>query len=423
MAEEVTLVGSRFESPDNHNDNVLRSWLPEYRGSACYMDPDPRIVANTVRVGFVSVFGVIGALPIGFRHRLLLVAAAIIIGMASRTDATFSTATTTITGTTSTVTSQDQPCLSFLVVSTHVKQACERRNVPGGIIALYQNVSNPDALSPELRISAAVEHIVAMPGRPYVVNEHQLQADSSTEPSHWCDAPSRADIVQNARKAAEWRRQALGEHASVASFAAFSLQLMVNGAPPALLTAAANAAADEVRHGQQSFALAAMFDSGNASSPTAFPTRAIDSLRSQSLAELAEAALREGGVDETVSVLRAAQRLDSDAEQLTAEEQRVLFGIVQDETRHAVLAWRTVAWESRDNEELTNRLHQVIEELRERYKSEAELFERLIVPLSKRLIGSDDWRDVVYSADVVVKIVKGKSVVQSAIEALLDTFN
>ena len=46
-----------------------------------------------------------------------------------------------------------------------------------------------------------------------------------------------------------WVRDALAEHASVASFARCMLELMSVGAPPQLLSAAALAANDEVRPG------------------------------------------------------------------------------------------------------------------------------------------------------------------------------
>jgi hypothetical protein len=106
-------------------------------------------------------------------------------------------------------------------------------------------------------------------GRPYLVDGD--------------DAPmmSRASHATDDERAARWVARGLGEHASVASFAAFSLQLMVNGAPFSLLTGAANANADEVRHAEQSFALASRF-AGREITAESFPRRAISALVSRS---------------------------------------------------------------------------------------------------------------------------------------------
>lgn len=53
-----------------------------------------------------------------------------------------------------------------------------------------------------------------------------------------------------------WTRVGLMEHASVAAFSRFSLQLMALGAPSDLLQKSHEAAADEIRHARDAFALA-----------------------------------------------------------------------------------------------------------------------------------------------------------------------
>ena len=58
------------------------------------------------------------------------------------------------------------------------------------------------------------------------------------------------------RAAAWWLRAALLEHASIASFARFSLELLRYGAPPELVVGAHRAALDEVAHARLAFALA-----------------------------------------------------------------------------------------------------------------------------------------------------------------------
>ena len=53
--------------------------------------------------------------------------------------------------------------------------------------------------------------------------------------------------------------QANGEHASVASFARHTLQLMAMGAPPTLLMGSQKAAMDEIRHAKMCYGIAQTF--------------------------------------------------------------------------------------------------------------------------------------------------------------------
>ena len=57
-----------------------------------------------------------------------------------------------------------------------------------------------------------------------------------------------------------WLQQAKEEHASIASFARHTLELMKFGAPARLLNAALSAGQDEIRHAQLAFGLASRFD-------------------------------------------------------------------------------------------------------------------------------------------------------------------
>ena len=160
---------------------------------------------------------------------------------------------------------------------------------------------------------------------------------SQIDSCHVVDAVSRDDV------SIEWMRQASAEHASVASFAAFTLQLMTNGAPPLLLKEAAQAAADEVRHAELCFALAGMHVGGSVE-PTAIDGDALAQLRPQNLSELAEAVLVEAAVAEFASVVRMAARVDSSGSKLLPVERDALLHMIADELRHVALAWRTLSW-------------------------------------------------------------------------------
>jgi hypothetical protein len=59
--------------------------------------------------------------------------------------------------------------------------------------------------------------------------------------------------------ASSWLADALDEHASVASFACFSMQLLALGAPPDLLRATQRATIDEIAHAEMCFGLASAY--------------------------------------------------------------------------------------------------------------------------------------------------------------------
>ncbi|HVM69350.1 MAG TPA: hypothetical protein VM204_05885, partial [Gaiellaceae bacterium] len=80
-------------------------------------------------------------------------------------------------------------------------------------------------------------------GGAIVVAQDVARADWSEEPPL---APV-LDVAARDRLERHWLREAAAEHASVASFSRFSLQLLAVGAPPDLLVAAHEAALDEAR--------------------------------------------------------------------------------------------------------------------------------------------------------------------------------
>ncbi len=154
-------------------------------------------------------------------------------------------------------------------------------------------------------------------------------------------APSLLGLDDAARRAlaAAWTRDALFEHASVASFARFALELMAVGAPASLVADAHQAALDEVRHARLCFGLAAGYG-GEAMAPSPFPFGGHVEVGGD-LAALAAATAREGCLGETLAALTAAEQL---ARATDPAVRRTLAVIADDEARHAELAWRTVAW-------------------------------------------------------------------------------
>jgi hypothetical protein len=146
-------------------------------------------------------------------------------------------------------------------------------------------------------------------------------------------------LETRSRLASTWERDGALEHASVAAFARFSLELLALGAPPELVTLAHEAALDEIRHARDAFALASAYR-GAAVGPGPLPIG--DQLPiTRSLVELARAAVIEGVVGETIASLLAAEEA---AQTDDAAVRAVLSGVASDEARHAELAVRAVAW-------------------------------------------------------------------------------
>ncbi len=152
--------------------------------------------------------------------------------------------------------------------------------------------------------------------------------------------PSRLDPSARAWLAARWLRAARMEHASIASFAKFTLDLAAHGAPAELLLAAQAAAADEVRHARDCFSLAAAYGGeAVAPGPIEFPGGRVEI--APDLETLVADVVREGCIGETLAAVQAAEQLVGTRDRATAE---VLARVVEDESRHAELAWRTVRW-------------------------------------------------------------------------------
>ncbi len=143
----------------------------------------------------------------------------------------------------------------------------------------------------------------------------------------------------SAELAAAWLRDAVMEHASVASFARFALELLSFGAPAELVAGAHQAARDEVVHAELCFALAHGYRAGPALGPAPLSLAGI--APRASLAEAAGAAAEESCAGETFAALLASRALASCTHPGPAE---ALARIAADEARHAELGFRFIAW-------------------------------------------------------------------------------
>jgi hypothetical protein len=184
-------------------------------------------------------------------------------------------------------------------------------------------------------------------GRPFLQAGRALTAPvrrAADDPRAWRsegEGPRLAGLSPEirARLAEAWTADGLLEHASIASFGRFALELLAVGAPADLVAEAHRAALDEVEHARLCLGLAAAY-AGSPIAPAPFPFGGRVEV-SADLASIAARAVREGCVGETLGALHAAEQLAG------TEDPRVraaLSAIAEDEARHAELAFRFVAW-------------------------------------------------------------------------------
>jgi len=177
-------------------------------------------------------------------------------------------------------------------------------------------------------------------GRPYLEDAAAVLAPLRGH-ADWSGQPAASTLEPHdaAELSEAWLETARHEHASVAAFARVALELMALGAPPHLVDAAHAAARDEVEHARLAFALAARFAQAPVG-PGPLPLGDAVPLRCD-LASMAAATVAEGCVGETLAVALAQAQLE------TATDPQVVAAlrtIVEDEMRHAELAWQTVTW-------------------------------------------------------------------------------
>lgn len=157
------------------------------------------------------------------------------------------------------------------------------------------------------------------------------------------DAPVVAPLEgeRAARLRDAWLADAAMEHASVASFARLSLELVSLGAPPSLVRGAHEAALDEIEHARLAFDLAHAVDPrSQPMGPGAFAFAGSAGFAT-SIEALVASTVRDGCVGESFAALVAAE-----SALLCTEPgaRAVLSRIAEDERAHAAFAFRVVAW-------------------------------------------------------------------------------
>ena len=134
-----------------------------------------------------------------------------------------------------------------------------------------------------------------------------------------------------------WLITAQMEHASVASFHQFALDLMRFGAPPELLMRTNKAIMDEISHARAAFAITEGF-LNQALAPDDFHMKIQPAT---DLADFAKKVALEAAINETIAVILATlQRAQCTDDAIKT----FLTEIIREEAEHAELAWDTLRW-------------------------------------------------------------------------------
>jgi hypothetical protein len=197
-------------------------------------------------------------------------------------------------------------------------------------------------------------------GRPFLVQDAPRVAEVASR-TDWLDESLTPNLsalspTQRAELAAHWARLGQMEHASIAAFARFNLQLLSLGAPAELVEACNRALADETTHTRLCFALASRY-AGTKLGPARLEIQ--HCFEDNSLKSVMRLVLNEGCIGETVAALEALNGADSATDPVV---RRVLQRIAHDEQTHAELAFKFMQWA----------LLQCSPELREELAAEAE---------------------------------------------------
>jgi hypothetical protein len=178
-------------------------------------------------------------------------------------------------------------------------------------------------------------------GRPFIVDGGERLAPTAARSDWAADVAPDLDALsaRTKKKLGEyWTLIGQMEHASIAAFARFSLQLLALGAPPELLVRSQTAMADETHHARLAFALASAYLERPVGPGSLDMSGALGDI---SVEEALRTVIMEGCVGETVAAMEAKEALTY----VTDPSLRYVFGeIARDESQHALLAWRAVGW-------------------------------------------------------------------------------
>lgn len=223
-------------------------------------------------------------------------------------------------------------CAATIAEDTNAEEGAHREGTFDAALTTERRTSSPDVCCYD------APRMLCGGGRPLRAGLGEPIVAAVVARRDWIDAAiARTPATPDEARAERWLRDAASEHASVASFARVSLQLLALGAPPELLAAAHDAAKDEIEHARACLALAERRGAPvRGPGPLEVDRAALETTIEAFVAET----FRDGCVAETAAAIDARQRC-ADGDDV---ERAVLTRIADDEERHAELAWRMLAW-------------------------------------------------------------------------------
>jgi hypothetical protein len=195
---------------------------------------------------------------------------------------------------------------------------------------------------PRLPASGGAGGLGTACGRPFLVQSAARVAPVIVSAS-WTDGAAQPALDhlgsrERAALAEHWASMGQMEHASIAAFARFSMQLLALGAPSSLVEACTQALADETAHTKLCFRLASAY-AGQPVGPG--PLNVHHCLEETSLVDVVELVIAEGCFGETSAALEALEAAESATDPVIVA---AYSQIARDEQRHAELAFRFVRW-------------------------------------------------------------------------------
>lgn len=226
-------------------------------------------------------------------------------------------------------------------------------------------------------------------GRPFIVDGRAIVA-ATIERSDWSEprTPELARLSADERRrlGEHWARTGLTEHASVASFARFVLDLLAIGAPAELVHLAQAAMHEEIVHTELAFGLASAYlDRPVGPGPLA------GSDGPRTLERIVGDAIVEGCIGEAIAAAVAFAESEAEPDPVVRD---VLRTIADDERGHAQLAWRFVAWALAAHPELREPVTRTFDEAlgRDDNPQSRAVLEAVVRPCAGNLLRADPLR-------------------------------